>query len=105
DVDPKNRVAEAVTALATLPDKPLMFHGDTNCRTGNRIPTGAILARASCDTVLNTRGRWLLRLCSDTSLTILNGTTKECAGRGAFTSFQPLGSSVIDYCLVSAGLI
>ncbi|KAJ6519049.1 hypothetical protein C8R45DRAFT_1117018 [Mycena sanguinolenta] len=50
DVDPKNRVAEAVTALATLPDKPLMFHSDTNCCTGNRIPTGAILARASCDT-------------------------------------------------------
>ncbi|KAF7363667.1 RNA-directed DNA polymerase from mobile element jockey [Mycena sanguinolenta] len=38
-------------------------------------------------------------------MTILNGTVKESDGRGAFTSFQPLGSSVIDYCFVSAGLV
>jgi hypothetical protein len=38
-------------------------------------------------------------------MTILNGTTKESSNRGACTSFQPLGSSVIDYCFVSAGLI
>ncbi|KAJ7892283.1 hypothetical protein B0H14DRAFT_2271038, partial [Mycena olivaceomarginata] len=78
---------------------------DTNSRTGERIPTGALLARSSADTVVNTRGRWLLRLCSDTAMTILNGTTKESSSRGAFTSFQPLGSSVIDYCFVSAGLV
>ncbi|KAJ7699695.1 hypothetical protein B0H14DRAFT_3174019 [Mycena olivaceomarginata] len=90
DVDPKIKVAEA---------------GDTNSRIGDRIPTGALLARSSADPVLNSRGRWMLRLCSDTAMTILNGTTKESLGRGAFTSFQPLGSSVIDYCFVSAGLV
>ncbi|KAJ7833879.1 hypothetical protein B0H14DRAFT_2234012, partial [Mycena olivaceomarginata] len=78
---------------------------DTNSRTGERIPAGALLARSSSDTVVNSRGRWLLRLCSDTAMTILNGTTKESASRGAFTSFQPLGASVIDYCFVSAGLV
>ncbi|KAF7357586.1 Reverse transcriptase domain-containing protein [Mycena sanguinolenta] len=102
---PKVRVAEAVTVLAASPDKPLMFHGDTNSRTGHRAPNGAVLDRLSSDTVVNSRGRWLLRLCSDTSMTILNGTVKESDGRGAFTSFQPLGSSVIDYCFVSAGLV
>ncbi|KAJ7503254.1 hypothetical protein B0H11DRAFT_1711082, partial [Mycena galericulata] len=79
--------------------------GDTNARTGSRMPAGALLARASSDGVVNTRGRWLLRLCSDSGLTILNGTTKESAKTGAFTSFQPLGASVIDYCFASAGLI
>ncbi|KAJ6481962.1 hypothetical protein C8R45DRAFT_1151220 [Mycena sanguinolenta] len=105
DVDPKIKVSEAITVLAALPDKPMMFHGDTNSRMGHRIPSGALLVRASSDTVVNSRGRWLLRLCSDTSLTILNGTVKESSVRGAFTSFQPLGSSVIDYCFVSEGLI
>jgi hypothetical protein len=99
DVDPKIKVAEAVTVLSALPDKPLMFKGDTNSRTGDRIPTGALLARSSADPVVNSRGRWMLRLCSDTAMTILNGITKESLGRGAFTSFQPLGSSVIVFLL------
>ncbi|KAF8200025.1 hypothetical protein K438DRAFT_676580 [Mycena galopus ATCC 62051] len=38
-------------------------------------------------------------------MTILNGTVKESSAREAFTSFQPLGCSVIDYCFVSAGLL
>ncbi|KAJ7723748.1 hypothetical protein DFH07DRAFT_687877, partial [Mycena maculata] len=95
----------AVTVCSSIPDKPVMTKGDLNARTGHRTPAGALLGRFSSDDVVNTRGRWLLRLCSDTTMTILNGTTKEPAGRGAFTSFQPLGSSVIDYCFVSAGLI
>lgn len=104
-VDPQIKLAEAVTALSIHVEKPLMVGGDINARVGERIPTGAVLARSSSDPVVNTRGRWLLRLCSDTAMTILNGTTKESSNRGAFTSFQPLGSSVIDYCFVSAGLI
>jgi exonuclease III len=104
-VDPQIKLAEAVTALSIHVEKPLMVGGDINARVGERIPTGAVLARSSSDPVVNTRGRWLLRLCSDTAMTILNGTTKESSNRGAFTSFQPLGSSVIDYCFVSARLI
>jgi ribonuclease HI len=105
DVDPEIKLQEAVTILSALPEKPLMVNGDTNSRTGERIPVGAMLARSSSDNVVNSRGRWMLRLCSDTGMTILNGTTKESAKRGAFTSFQPLGSSVIDYCFVSPGLV
>ncbi|KAJ7127446.1 hypothetical protein C8R43DRAFT_832366, partial [Mycena crocata] len=104
-VDPLTKFAEAVTACACLPDKPLVVGTDSNGRVGDRIPRGAILGRVSSDPVVNTRGRWLLRLCSDTGLSILNGTTKESVGRGAFTSFQPMGKSVIDYCFVSAAMI
>ncbi|KAJ7936536.1 hypothetical protein B0H13DRAFT_2261804 [Mycena leptocephala] len=73
DVDPEIRMAEAVTVLSALPDKPLMFKGDTNSRTGDRAPTAALLARTSADPVVNSRGRRLLRLCLDTAMTILNG--------------------------------
>ncbi|KAJ7450882.1 hypothetical protein FB451DRAFT_1526877, partial [Mycena latifolia] len=95
----------AVTICSRSLDKPVLGGADINGRTGERIPRGAMLARTSKDGVVNTRGRWLLRLCSDSAMTILNGTTKESAGQGAFTSFQPLGCSVIDYCFVSAGLL
>ncbi|KAK7017640.1 hypothetical protein R3P38DRAFT_3559743 [Favolaschia claudopus] len=105
DVDPKIKVSEAVSVLAALPGKPVLLKGDINGRVGNRIPAGALLARVSSDPIVNSRGRWLLRLCSDCSMTILNGTTKEGMGTGVFTSFQPLGCSVIDYCAVSPGLI
>ncbi|KAJ7835709.1 hypothetical protein B0H13DRAFT_1913466 [Mycena leptocephala] len=105
NIDPQIKLTEAVTTLSVAFDKPLMVGGDINGRIGDRIPTSALLARTSSDPVVNTRGRWMLRLCSDTSMTILNGTTKESLNRGAFTSFQPLGASVIDYCFVSAGLV
>ncbi|KAK7005880.1 reverse transcriptase domain-containing protein, partial [Favolaschia claudopus] len=105
DVDPERKLAEAVTVLSALPDKPLLVGGDINGRTGERIPAGSFLARSSADPAVNKRGRWLLRLCSDSALTILNGTTRESIHRGAFTSFQPMGASVIDYCCVSSTLV
>ncbi|KAK6996631.1 hypothetical protein R3P38DRAFT_3221702 [Favolaschia claudopus] len=106
DVDPARRkLAEAVTVLSALPDKPLLVGGDINGRVGERIPAASFLARSSTDPVVNKRGRWWLRLCSDTSLTILNGAMKESIQRGAFTSFQPMGASVNDYCCVSSTLL
>lgn len=105
DVDPAARFSEAVTVCSICPDKPMMAVGDINARIAERIARGSTLERSSLDKVLNTRGRWLLRLCSDTSMTILNGTSKEVASPGAFTSFQALGSTVIDFVLVSAGLL
>ncbi|KAJ7613345.1 hypothetical protein DFH06DRAFT_916074, partial [Mycena polygramma] len=94
-----------VPACSLSPDKPLLGAGDMNARIANKTPRGSALARSSRDDVLNTRGRWLLRLCGDLGLTILNGTAKELATPGAFTSFQALGSTVIDFVVVSRGLL
>ncbi|KAJ7912426.1 hypothetical protein B0H13DRAFT_2327433 [Mycena leptocephala] len=104
-VDPQIKLTEVITTLSIHLDKPLLTGGDLNARIGERIPSGTLLARTSSDPIINTCGWWLLRLCSDTSMTILNGTTKESNGRSTFTLVQPLGSSVIDYCFVSSGLI
>ncbi|KAJ7206244.1 hypothetical protein GGX14DRAFT_306146, partial [Mycena pura] len=95
----------AMTVCSLSPDKPLLAAGDTNSRIGNRVPRGSALARNSSDKVVNTRGRWLLRVCADLGLTILNGTEKEACRPGAFTSFQPVGSTVIDFVIVSSGLL
>ncbi|KAJ6466974.1 hypothetical protein C8R45DRAFT_773653, partial [Mycena sanguinolenta] len=105
DVDPLIRFEEAVTACALSPDKPLLAGGDANARIGDRSPRGSTLARDSEDDVVNTRGRWLLRLCADNRLAILNGTLKESASPGSFTSFQAIGSTVIDFVIVSPGLL
>ncbi|KAJ7740487.1 hypothetical protein DFH07DRAFT_687300, partial [Mycena maculata] len=105
DVDPAVRFSEAVTACSLCPDKPLIAAADMNARIVNKIPQGMNFPRSSRDNVLNTRGRWLLPLCSDTSMSILNGTSKEVTSPRAFTSFQPLGSTVIDFVMVSSGLL
>ncbi|KAJ7197060.1 hypothetical protein C8J57DRAFT_1000181, partial [Mycena rebaudengoi] len=105
DVDPASRFTEAVTVCSRCLDKPLMAAGDINAHIAELMSRGSTLIRSSLDKVLNTRGRWLLRLCSDNSLIILNGTSKEQDLPGQFTSFQPLGSTVIDFVLVSPGLL
>ncbi|KAF8123372.1 hypothetical protein K438DRAFT_1651227, partial [Mycena galopus ATCC 62051] len=105
DVDPVTRFQEAITACSLCLSKPMLAAGDINARIGNRSPSSSMLGRISSDDVVNTRGRWLLRLCRDNSLTILNGTVKELTQPGAFTSFQAIGSTVIDFVLVSPGLL
>ncbi|KAJ7689813.1 hypothetical protein B0H17DRAFT_936811, partial [Mycena rosella] len=105
NIDPAIRLSEAVTACSMNPDKPLLGMADINGRTGDHIARGSTLARSSLDKVVNTRGRWFLRLCADTSMNILNGTVKEETSPGGFTSFQPLGSTVIDYVFASPGML
>ncbi|KAJ7195766.1 hypothetical protein GGX14DRAFT_674305 [Mycena pura] len=105
DVDPVIRFQEAMTACSLSVDKPLLVAGDTNSRVGDRLPRGSTLGRLSSDTVVNTRGRWFLRLCSDLRLLILNGTAKEFNHPGAFTSFQLIRSSVIDFIIATPGLL
>ncbi|KAJ7658092.1 hypothetical protein B0H17DRAFT_837196, partial [Mycena rosella] len=104
-VDPAIRFSEAVTACSLCPEKPVLGGADVNAHVGDRIARGSALARSSLDKVVNTRGRWFLRLCTDISMTILNGTIKEKSSPGAFTSFQPLGSTVIDFVFASPGML
>ncbi|KAJ6599375.1 hypothetical protein DFH09DRAFT_892784, partial [Mycena vulgaris] len=85
--------------------KYVIAEGDLNGRIGHRNAQNAPLARHSADPIVNTRGRWILRLCNDCNLTVVNGTVKEDSAVGAFTSSQPLGRTVIDFALVSNALV
>ncbi|KAJ6631079.1 hypothetical protein B0H10DRAFT_1773757, partial [Mycena sp. CBHHK59/15] len=105
DIDPTVHFSKAVTACSICPDKQLLGASDKNGRISNHIPRGSLLARSSCDITVNTRGHWLLRLFSDTGLTILNGAVKESSSPGTFTSFQSLGSTVIDFVFASSGIL
>ena len=54
------------------------------------------MPRISCDKTTNQYGKWLIDLCSDNQMYIVNGhTLGDLAGK--FTCHTPRGSSVIDY--------
>lgn len=109
EVDPQILLAEAITACASVSDKPVVLMGDLNCRTANKQsdPLAGDLRpfpRLSRDdtTYANARGNWLVRTCTDNNLVILNGTSFESSeSPGAFTSFQHNGNTVIDYAIIS----
>ncbi|KAE9383697.1 hypothetical protein BT96DRAFT_779045, partial [Gymnopus androsaceus JB14] len=100
DVDPKDRLS-GIIAVASTTTKPLVVMGDLNGRTGSWTTWVGSPARSSTDPKTNSRGSWIRDLCRDNSLDILNGTSYESSSPGELTSFQPNGSSVIDYVLVS----
>ena len=78
---------------------PIFILGDINGHTASAVPFMGSDICQSQNGLLNTRGHWLLRLCMDYSLHILNGLNKIEGQHDSFTSFQPGGSSVIDYAL------
>lgn len=59
-----------------------------------------ILERESQDCIINTREKQIISLCVSSCLRILNGRTLGDS-MGSYTSFQPSGSSVIDYFIAS----
>ena len=59
-----------------------------------------ILPRVSCDSAVNQHGKWILDLCTDNQMYILNGHTIGDFN-GVFTFHTPRGSSVVDYFLAS----
>lgn len=101
EVNPETRLREAVTLCCAMRTKPVVVMADLNGRTGSKTPPGALLPRRSLDPEVNVRGRWVLELCGDNQLEILNGSNSEMDSPGALTSFQASGSSVIDYVLIS----
>ena len=60
--------------------------------------------RNNLDSTINTYGRHLIDLCKGADLRILNGRTVGDL-KGAYTSFQYNGSSVVDYCIASEQLL
>ncbi|KAE9400515.1 hypothetical protein BT96DRAFT_745827, partial [Gymnopus androsaceus JB14] len=94
------RLSGIVTVAATS-TKPVVVMGDLNGRTGSCTASTDSPTRSSLDTKSNSRGTWITKLCKDNNLEIINGTQFESSVPGELTSFQPNGSSVIDYVLIS----
>jgi len=90
-----------VSYCTSNPLKPLVCVGDFNSRTGSRSPHHQWM-RFSPDSEVNTRGRWLLQMCNDHDMQILNGTEFDTHQPARYTSSQPQGSSIIDYVLYPA---
>ncbi|KAJ7106407.1 hypothetical protein C8R43DRAFT_906216, partial [Mycena crocata] len=96
-------MAEAVMFCAMSREKFLYGLGDINARIASKKPTTSPLSRISMDETANARGTWFLDLCDDAGVSILNGSSLDVDGTAQFTSFQPMGKSVIDYAFVSNG--
>jgi hypothetical protein len=56
------------------------------------------------DKEVSSRGRFLLKLCADYDLMIINGVERFGPNSGAFTSFQAERKTVIDYVICSKSL-
>ncbi|KAJ7050601.1 hypothetical protein C8F01DRAFT_924217, partial [Mycena amicta] len=107
DIEPIQQLWEAAAACSTTQDKPLLLLGDLNGRVASSQVAlfSALFPRTSEDETDNARGKDILDECDSLGLCILNGTQLETVSPGRCTSFQPKGSSVIDYAIVSEGLL
>jgi len=107
-------------------DVPVVICGDLNARTGllnfsNVDPIGDLynvvdasddddvsqdyMCRVSKDTTVNSFGRFLLSMCNEFGLVILNGLKTLLNTTDDFTFISTNGCSVIDYFLVSTSLL
>jgi hypothetical protein len=100
--DPKEIFASTVTACSST--RPVVVVLDANSRTAssNAYPD---LPRKLVDRVSNARGQWLLDLCRENGLVILNGTKFDVCSTSQWTCFGGTGTSVVDYCLISTSLL
>ena len=108
--------------IESLGDLPLILFGDFNARTGNENSDAADTVdcgfdifgnsedahssphRVSKDTVVNDFGRYLLNVCTEFELTILNGSV-DGSNIGNYTYISPTGCSVVDYFVASKTLL
>ncbi|KAF5386614.1 hypothetical protein D9615_001545 [Tricholomella constricta] len=105
-VDPEDHCLGLIDLAHRTTSKPIVVLGDFNARTASRqvsLPDSPM--RQSLDELTNARGLRMLSILRAHSLVILNGTDYESSRPGALTSFQPMGSSVVDYALVSHTLL
>ena len=123
DENRKKTISEKIQGLSKdiedIKDKggEVILQGDLNARTAQErdwvdndkydpemSPVSYELSpRSSLDKVLDPKGKELLDICKTNELCIVNGR-KTGDILGNFTSFQPNGSSVIDYGIVSQSL-
>ena len=108
--------------IESLGDLPLILFGDFNARTGNENSDAADTVdcgfnifgnsedahssphRVSKDTVVNDFGRYLLNVCTEFDLTILNRSV-DGSNIGNYTYISPMGCSVVDYFVASKTLL
>ena len=102
DVDPEQKLQEAIAYCCASKDNMVLLLGDLNARTASKSSRYPRSPRQSADSGCNARGSRLLQWCSANHLSILNGTTAERDSPGALTSFQAQGASVVDYAIASA---
>lgn len=99
----------------------IIIIGDLNARTGllddkirydsisptmddpNYIVDEKLIKRNNSDISVNKQGKEILNLCIENKFYILNGRTLGDF-EGNFTSYQPLGTSTIDYAIISESL-
>ncbi|PPQ72667.1 hypothetical protein CVT25_007993, partial [Psilocybe cyanescens] len=103
-VDPKLRLAEAIDYCCTR-EKGYVVLGDLNSRTASHQAAHSHLERRSPDLVCSSRGNWLLDICDEYMLHIINGTCLEHSTGERWTSYQPNGNSVVDYAIASEELL
>jgi hypothetical protein len=83
--------------------------GDINLRVRNLLPQSITKAipsahRFTLDPHVSTRGRDFLTLCNELDLVPLNGLVSLPGMHHLFTSFQLMGSAVVDHAFVRDSL-
>lgn len=100
DYDPCDDL-QALLAIRSCSTIPVIGLGDINGRTASRS-SSALVPRVSCDNTRDARGDWFMNMCADLDMIVLNGTSWDVCQPGTWTSFQPMGTAVIDYAWLSA---
>ncbi|UYV82798.1 hypothetical protein LAZ67_22000907, partial [Cordylochernes scorpioides] len=102
-----------VSASGDITDgKELILIGDLNIRTGGlgglynptNLQLSLVSERKARDLVISPLAEGLLEFLEDNSLTIINGRSTGDR-EGDFTYVSERGSSTIDYCIVSQGIL
>jgi hypothetical protein len=110
DVEPFLKLWETIALCTQSDDKHVALLADINARTGS-LQSGLEWAKhwerlsADLDAKINSRGRAVIRECTEHGLCVLNGTSLETSSPGRMTSWQSAGESVIDYAMVSESLL
>ena len=100
-------ISEDIILLNQKYKCPFVLLGDFNSRTGNLdnlSQNNTIEKRHSLDQKIDTHGRNLIALCNDFNFGILNGRFGNDKNIGQFTCMKTVGSSVVDYIIVSTSL-
>ena len=102
DVDPEQRLQEALAYCCASRENMVLLLGDLNMQTALKSSQFPHSPHLSTDSGCNARGGRLLQWCSANNLSILNGTVAERDSPGVLTSFQAQGASVVIYAIASA---
>ena len=114
DIHDYDIISEDIILLNQKYRCPFVLLGDFNSRIGNlnelsqnnnkENGTNIEQKRQSLDRKIDTHGRKLIALCNDFNFGVLNGRFGNDKNVGQFTCMKTIGSSVVDYIIVSISL-